>query len=358
MSPARALQWGLLLLVAVGLAWVERRVERCEGAERQAAHRIGRLVPRAEREHWEITALEVGRWGEPRLHFAKGDDGVWRCKDRYGAPADGRAIEGLVKALLDAEGVVVTRDPNEARELGIGTPSTWVVVLAGGPGERRIEFRLGLRTVAQRGCYVQRADEDGVWQIDTDPWGPLGLERARGRAPLLDPHLVPAYWPGSTRRIDEIRVERSDGVRYRLTLHDVPISDEEFRQGKSPFEWRLHLEGAESEEGAVERAERAVSYAAALFLARWKNILEPGRSLGIDFSDPAFRVTLVPREGETLELAASSEPLPEGDVAVRCSVSGLVFAVDRPTARLLAPDPDLLRGSEGEDPFAPLLKED
>ena len=32
--------------------------------------------------------------------------GVWRCLSAWGAPGDGERIEGLVRALLDAQGVV------------------------------------------------------------------------------------------------------------------------------------------------------------------------------------------------------------------------------------------------------------
>src|SRR5690606_34828974 len=123
----------------------ERALDREETAARAVEHRIGRLVRAEERtriapadepvakgpRRFERTPVAVGSVGQPKFLYRPDKEGVFRCPNVFDTIADEAAIDALRKALLEAEGVVVSRDPERAREYGFDLPHTLEVSLCG-----------------------------------------------------------------------------------------------------------------------------------------------------------------------------------------------------------------------------------
>ncbi|MFH0947149.1 MAG: hypothetical protein V2A76_18330 [Planctomycetota bacterium] len=339
------LLWVFLLAAAIGLISAERHLQRQEQEARDASHRIGRLIPAADRERLSVAAIRVGPADGPR-HLYSPVSGVWRCQTHFNAVAGEEAVQGLLKSLLEGEGVVQSTDPARAGEYGIGLPDSWRLQLLGPSGATQFEVELGARIPSIGGCYVRRSDHSAVWALDTDPWEPLQVDPAGVRPPLLDPHVIPRIWPGKSRRVDRLVLARAGEPPLELIMEELRISEEEMRAGKSPYIWHLRI--GDQEASASDR--NAMAYFGFLLQIPFVRVLDPAEARGFGLDESRTRVTLYPAEGHPAELRLGSR-LPSGNLPLLNLETGMLFEVTPDIAALVVPDAKLLLGSAETNPW-------
>jgi len=352
--------WVVLAGVAVGMSLWERNLGEGEVASRDVQFRIGRLIRAAEREAIDATAVSIRTGENAGFLYLEVEDGVYRCPAIFNAIADADSIQALMNSLLNAEGVVVSRDPEKAKSYGFDLPGTMTVALHGPDvtpdgGDERFAVELGRITPDGKGCYVRRHDDAGVWVIESNPYAPLALEKNRGRPPLLDPSVIPRIWPGESRRIDRQEVTFFDserGASYAISIHDIEITEEEMRKGKSPYEWHLHVGDAET----VANHGSAVMWSSFIFFAPWSKIIDPSVIDRLGFDDPWARVVLQPAIGEPGELILSKRPLDDGSWPIRFVNTNGVYSIPTAVRDLLVPRVDVFDESYTEDPWRPYFQ--
>lgn len=310
-------------LVLAGVFFALWRVDAAQASREQESRDamrrlIGRLIPQEERDRMHVVALTVEMPPQGRWLYAK-VGGRWRCLDRFRAPADADAIEGLFKSLLEAEGVEQSHDPARLADYGFA-PDHAVRLLLHGPkvlvdADRDVQFRveLGKRLEDLDGGYVRRAGSSAVWSIDTDPLAVLQAPRPEGEPPLLDRNVIVHGWPGEGRRLKRIEVERA-GERFELLLEDKPASamtEEAQRRGEPSWTWKL------KRGDATEDAQQDVvgSWVALLFQMPWAKVLDPKTTEQAGLKSPAARVVLHCDSGDPLQLVLSA-PKENGALAI------------------------------------------
>lgn len=348
----------LLLWIVLGGAFValwrlEESLRADEVAARDSAFRIGRLIRKDERERIQAAAVSVGPKNGTKWIYARDELGHWVCINFQLALASEEMIDRLMKTLLDAEGTVRTRDLSRASEYGIGTDQSYEVRLHGpeisGPDHLDVRFtvELGKPLEDLNACYVKRTDDAGIWEIDTNPWTALAPGAHAGLPPMLDPNVIPRVWPGQSRRVNVIRVEHADGEAFEITLHDIQITEEEFRLGKSPYEWHLHANGTEN----IAPMRPTGAYSSYLFFAPFADLPDPRLTKELGFEQPRVRIQLTPADGEVCELRVAPKPLESGLVPVLNLQAQRLYAVTPAVAELLAPRHAAFQGEDGPNPW-------
>ena len=345
----------LAVLAALLASWdraLEARLER----SRSDATRIGRLVPKEQRESRPVAALRlVSGGGESHLYVHAA--GVWRCASWRRAVASREGLESLITKLLEAEGHVASEDPARQTVYGLGLESAHVVFLHGPGVDPRDATRdviaaveIGSSVPGLEGAFVRRRGERAVWAIDADP-NELLRRREGKRVPLLlEPAMIPGSWAGRSTHPRRIVVQDREGASYALELHQLPITPEELREGKPGFEWILVRGGGRE----VAHLGLAMSYASFLVRAPWVDVIDPATAREVDFDRPAAQVTLEPAEGEAVLVLLAEERGQQGEGLVQVTLSGSTFAVDPAVEALLFPEvARLLAPAEGAQPVNP-----
>ncbi len=347
--------WIVLALIALAAGLWNHRLDEREEKAREAAERIGRLVPSEEGKRLAIAALSAGPRGGPLWRYAP-VDGTWRCLDHFGAIADKSAIDALLQALLDAEGVVSSSDPARAVDYGVGAAGAWLVRLHGpsvpaSPADNvLLEVELGHQHEGGDGCFVRRAGQKVVWSIDTNPWSALLMGAAPNRPPLLDPNVVPRALLAASRRIERVRVEHAGGLVLELTLVELEVKEEDMRRGKPSFAWNLGVDGRASESSQ----EAAQAYFAFLFCAPYERVAAALDEQAPGAFAPRATVSLCPAAGEPLVLRVGA-PDERGKVLLDNPAAACRYEVSAEVAALLAPRPEQLAPGATAAPWQPYL---
>lgn len=345
----------LAVLAALLAAWDRALDERLERSRSDSA-RIGRLIPKEQRESRPVAALRlVSGGGESHLYVHTA--GVWRCASWRRAVASREGIESLITKLLEAEGHVQSEDPARQTVYGLGLESAHVVFLHGPGVDSRDATRdviaaieVGSSVPGLEGAFVRRRGERAIWAIDVDPNELFRRPAGRRVPPLLEPVMVPGSWAGRSMHPRRIAVQGREGASYTLELHQLPITPEELREGKPGFEWIL-VRGSERE---VAHLGLAMSYASFLVRAPWVDVVDPAAAREVDFDRPAAQVTLEPAEGEAVLVLLAEERGQQGEAIVHVTLSGSTFVVDAAVQALLFPEAErLLAPAEGAQPVNP-----
>jgi hypothetical protein len=346
----------ILAVLAALLATWDRALEARLERSRSDTTRIGRLIPKEQRESRPVAALRlVSGGGESHLYVHTG--GVWRCASWRRAVASREALEALITKLLEAEGHVQSEDPARQTVYGLGLESAHVVFLHGPGVDPRDATRdviaaieVGSSVPGLEGAFVRRRGERAVWAIDVDPNDLFRRPAGRRVPPLLEAAMVPGSWAGRSMHPRRIVVQDREGASYALELHQLPVTPEELREGKPGFEWIL-VRGSERE---VAQLALATSYASFLLRAPWVDVLDPAAVREVDFDRPAAQVTLEPAEGEAVLVLLAEERGPQGGALVHVTLSGSTFAVDPAVEEALFPQAQrLLTLAEGAQPENP-----
>ena len=334
------------LACAALLAW-DLELRSRAAARRVELGRAGPVLPPAERRDVPVAALRLEGAGE-RWTYAR-RAGRWSVLG-LAAPCDGAAIEGLIGALLGAQGLVVAEDTALAPSYGIAAPETLVVSLLGPraledpSGDVLAAFELGRSVPARESSFLRRRGERAIWSVDGDLRAPL-VQRVRpGLPPLLDPQLVPRGWAGRREGLQRISVERPGEPPLLLQRVPAAVAPEELASGARPWVWSLEVGGS-----AREAGEAAASYAAFLQSATWNDL---GREDGPPPGSALARLVLGGSQGASLVLEV--HPAGASGTPVRVAGDEALLLVDPTTAALLLPRPEQLAASAG-DPWSPAL---
>lgn len=256
-----------LLVGASGLhAWNDH-VDTRRSAARDMTDRIGRLIKADERNAIDVHAITL-EVGTSRKFVYQREGEVWRCPTVFGAVCRTDALDGLVKALMEAEGVVHSSDEQRLAEYGLTEHNRWKVLLHGpgfaasGAGDIQFVVDLGFELADKSGCYARRQGNPAVWATDTNPWASIGLAGVVGGAPMVDPAVIARAWLQGSARFERIDVHTAGG-NFSMLLRQREVTQEDMRKGVSPNYWVLDAGGVEQATDEV----LSMAYNAFLFSA-------------------------------------------------------------------------------------------
>ncbi len=352
----------LLALLAALVVW-ERSLALGELALRDASKRVGRLISseQAAAMQGEVAAVEIATSTGSYVYYRLG--GMWRCASYWFAPAKESDVQALVDRLFAAEGNVQSDDPARAADYGIGTPATRRVTFHGSDAVEQepdgsLAFRgdplyavdLGQEIPGRSGCYARLPGEDEVWAVDANPIPLLAVAPGSRRPPLVDPHVVPAVWPGQGRHVARIRVERPGAGAFELALVPREVTPDELRAGKRPYAWTvLEPEGRAVAEGLC------VAFAVFLQRAPFDEVFPQASRDELGFDRPIAEVTLLPNEGDPLPLTIGARR-PDGRAALLNPHTQCIYLLAAPVVDLVAPRFELLSTDAQENPWEPYLR--
>lgn len=353
-SGPLVIAWVVLLALCAGLHAWNARVEGNRLTARDMSRVIGRMISEPERERVEVRAISLVAPGGGRTVDYALEDEIWRCLSQHRVVCRTDAVDGLVRALLEAEGVVRTDDEGRLGEFGLSPQSRLRVVLRGPghatdrDGDVRFEVDLGHEFPDRSGCFVRRQGNPGVWAIDTNPWSSLTLSASPDGVPLVDPAVVPRAWLSSAKRIDRIDVEKPGGG-HSMLLRERELSPDELRRGVSPYRWVLRIgDGPELETDAT----LASSFNAFTLRAPFARVVAEAPPE----APTEVRGRVVFRgEGEPAALVLGGDD-GRGGVLAWFEPLGPLFSVAPAVAELLLPDPPAVLPGTAENPWAPFLR--
>jgi len=337
------------LVLALGL-WSHALAQRAPDA---GADAVGPLFPRAEAARLRQQPglrLELGG----ATHVYGRVAGEWRCLSFHDAPADGRALQDWIDALVGAEGLVHARSAEEAPAYGINAPDTLRVALQGPralqdpAGDVQAALALG-RAVGGRTTFVRRQGTPEIWAVAGDLRAPAEARLAPGLPPLLAPAVVPAAWLAAAGGVVRLQVRGGAGT-FELERRDRPLDPASDRPGTLPWTWVLD---PRTEARAVA-PEVGQAYAEFVQGCGYVDVLDPARRVELGFVEPAATLTLAGREGGELPLAIG-RPMADGRVPLWVAASGTLYLLAPGALELLAPSVERLTEPDGEDPWSAAL---
>ncbi|HSL85131.1 MAG TPA: DUF4340 domain-containing protein [Thermoanaerobaculia bacterium] len=345
-----------LALALAALVALDRILSRGGEDRRRESVRVEPLLTPEQVEGWTFAVLRVEEAGTGRVFLYGRREGVWLCLSHHGAVADAAAVEGVMTSLLEAEGVVQSEDPERAHHYGLDRPGMLRLSVHGPAAfsapdaDLLVAFDLGLAVPGTGGTYLRPAGSDRVWAVDA-PLREWLTPPATDLPPLLDPHLVPAVWPGLRQGLAAVEVRPAGAPAYRRERRVEAPPDGELPPGAPGRDiWVVRSSGRERPAHPFQ----AALYTAFLTRAPYAGLLPPERAAELGLDPPAARVRLVPAAGEPLELALGA-PSPEG-VAAASSISGSLLRLDPEVAELLAPPAERLLDAAGGSPWEPFLR--
>lgn len=350
----RPLAWLAGLVLALALA--EFSLARRDARARAAETRVGTLFTRAEAsELRKQPALRVEQGGA--THAYGRVRGEWRCLSLFDAPADGRALQSWIDALLSAEGLVHARTVEEAPAYGINTPETVRVSIQGpratqAGGDVLATLELGFVAPGRASSFVRRKGTKEVWSVAGDLRAPLEARRAPGLPPLLAPSAVPAAWleqGGGTLRI----TVEAGSERMQLERRERALDPATLEPGMLPWTWFLARASTDDDDAEVEVA-AGNSYAGFLERLSYARVLDPARREE-RVAAPRARVTLAAREGAPLVLAFGTAGA-DGRIALWVEETLALYEIEPGDFALAVPRVDeLATAREREDPWSAAL---
>jgi len=339
---------GLVLLLAIAFA-AERGLDRAAAARRAGDPPIERLVA-AERFAGErVAAISIERASGMLLYGRK--QGLWRCREAFGAVCDEAQVRALLASLKDARGV--------ERAAGVATEATYgfaaadrITVRFHGPkalehpdGDVLFAFDVGrsFPDGPNGRSFVREAGSDRILEIDHDPVRALASDGG-AIPPLVDAQFLAGSLEGEFRGFREIRIEPRGGEALRITRDPgAPL--------EASSDWIL-------ERGARRDAFpgwRVGGYVGLWLRGRFEAFESPLRPTDLGLAPPAASVTLVPETGDPIELAMSAP-----DLARRARVwnrkTNVVGVVSAEIQQLLAPPAELFTDTTRPNPWEAWLR--
>jgi len=341
------IRWVLALLLALALAFAgERGLARAEVARRAGDPSIERLVPKGLLAGEKVAAITIEA-GPGSLFYGR-KQGLWRCREAYGAVCDEGRVHKLLASLVEASGVERARGEGAAAAYGLATDERIAVRLHGArvleaqDRDVLLGFEVG-RSFPEGRAFVRTAGSDRVLEIDRDPRAVLASE-SDAIPPLVDAQLLAGCFAGEFRGFREIRIAPVAGEAMRITRDPAAPATEEGA-------WILEQGGRrESFPGW-----RVGGYLGLWLRGRFESFASPLRPEAIGLAPAAADVVLVPEAGEPIELAVSG--LVEGRRAYvlnrRTNVAGTVAPA---LQSLFAPRAELFTDAGRPNPWEAWLR--
>lgn len=340
----------LALVALLALAFTaERGLDRAGAARRAADPRIERLVAADRLAGERVAAISIEKGSGTLLYGRK--QGLWRCREAFGAVCDEAQVRALLASFADARGV--------ERAAGAGTEAAYGLAAAErttmrfhGPkaleasdGDVLLAFEVG-RSFPEGPngrAFIREVGSDRILEIDRDPARTLA-GGGGSIPPLVDAHFLAGSLAGEFRGFREIRVEPRGGEALRITRDPNAPAD-------ASSDWIL-------ERGTRREAFpgwRVGGYFGLWLRGRFDAFESPLRPTELGLAPPAAVVTLVPESGEPIELAVSAV-----DFAHRARVwnrrTNVVGVVSAEIQELLAPRAELFTDTTRPNPWEAWLR--
>ncbi|MEM7306495.1 MAG: hypothetical protein AAF682_07490 [Planctomycetota bacterium] len=349
-------------LFAALVAWDRSLASDAEATRQARTEDVGRVLSQEELDSLEIAAIRL-EWGDgrPATTYARAG-GIWRCLEVFQAPADVRALEGLIGAITQAEGRVQSDDPGQTQRYGIGVRETVRFslcdrnVLANPSASVLWSADVGFATADGGGSYLRPGGSAEIWAVDRNP-RPALESHIPNLPPLLDESVLTQSWLQAARGFDRIFLDRADGTSLDMRTRPREVSDEERRQGVPPYEWVLDPEG----EALPLPIGRAMSYVFFLQRASYVAILDPRKAGELGLQQPHDVITLIPPASPDGQAAQplTLHVLPRmsgGGVPLANPFVDTLYELDAETASLMLPARELLMDTGQENPWDAKLK--
>jgi hypothetical protein len=336
-------------------------------SERRDRVRVGRLIPKEEREGRPVAALSLETSATQTKLYAAAPGGLWRCVTYHNAVASEEQIQSVVHKLFEAEGVMQSEDPERSRDYGLDLPTTLRVTLHGAnlmkdPKRDLIcALEIGNPTHDQDGCYVRRAGSKAIWSVDANPRPDLDLKPGQHLPPLVDPSVIPSSWWKAAKQLKSMRIERAGEAPYELEMRERQLTPDEIRDLRAPpdpskpprprFEWVLKRGDQE------QLTEARASGAFMSFLSRTpcRDVLDPALRAQLSLDRPRARLTLTPAQGDPIDLVLAADDAKKPPVVENRGVQSL-YEVDPSVAEMLFPRAEQLLDAKAGNPWEAWLK--
>ena len=228
--------WKTIVVITILLAALvgaDVALSASEGNERASVKKVGRLVPKEERDRGQPAALVVDSAGKKTI-YASTPNG-WRCLTYRNAVAAQDAVQSVINKTFEAEGIVQSRDSALSHQYGLDVPSSMRLEVHGPKWEKDakqdliVAVDLGNPHIEKDGSFMRRAGETAIWSVDSNPHLELDVPAGSPLPAMLDPSIVPTYWLQQAKQVRTIRIERAGAPVLEMEIRDKQISPEEMR---------------------------------------------------------------------------------------------------------------------------------
>lgn len=333
---------GLLILgvVLTGLVLWDRAITGEREAARAESAKLRDLIPLDERDGMVVAAIRVETPQGENLVYAR-SRGTWRLiEPSVNTYADVHALDALMQAVVDAEGVVLTEEKLRAKSYGFGKDLSIRVTLHG-PQLRSAEDQdvlysvdLGYPIQGTGGCYVRPFGTTEIWAIDTNPRDALARPPGSSFPPMLDPYVIPTGANAVYQGFLRVAVEQRSGDSYTL---DARVRDpEEVQEGEEAIEWTIRFPNGTSEPC---HAVPVTGYTLFLMRTPYEKILGVSELDPSVVESPWARLEIQPAVGEPFQLLVG-EPERTGGAIVVNTGTQTIFGVSKEVLELLLPTAD------------------
>lgn len=343
----------ILIVILIALvAWDRHLMEQTTETRRTSA-RIASLVSESVFEGRSIAAIRV-EVGEEDIFLYVYHNGLWRCVQVHGAPAENRLIESILPAVLSAEGVVRTTDRADEHEFGLDRDNSIRIVFSGSEvftdpaGDVIYAVDVGRSIASTGGSFVRPVGTDEIWEIDTDLRDVASInpeQMASGVPPMLDPHIIPQMWPGVRSGPQRVVIERQNESPIIITRREAE-AHEEAAESSPRWEWVV----GDGESQFLGELFQVTSYAVFLTRAPYAGVLSPREPAQVGLDQPRARITYETAEGAQLQLVFGDLG-PRGGVVVFNTFTQVLYEVDRDIVNRLLPEIDLLLSMDQGNPW-------
>ncbi len=347
----------VLAVLLAGLVVWDRALADEREAVRGASGRLEKLLDDAQRAGLVVAAVRVETAQGESFLYARAR-GVWRLLEPpVNTYVDQYALGGLMQSLLDAEGVVLTKEKLRAKSYGFGGDVALRVTLHG-TGLQKDEDQdvlfgadLGFAIQGTDGCYVRPLGTHEVWAVDQNPRTFLTRPPGSSFPPMLDPYVLPVAFAATLGGFTKIEVERARGESYVLERGTDPALDSADPAASADFpggdSWVLVR--ADGRREACHPVP-VTGYTIFLLRATYERIVGPADLDPAVADRPAVRLVLHPVQGEPFELLLGEPERSGGRVLVNLGTQ-TAFGLSPETADLLAPTPEVVSRVEAGNPW-------
>lgn len=349
----------VLSIVLIGLLVWDRGLESRGAQPDRGGAGIERLITKERLAGRSLAAVSVEKPGGDSLLYVR-SKGRWRCREAFGAVADAEAVKALIESLVEARGVALTEDSTQEHALGLDADKRSTIGLHGpkvlDKTDRDLYFAFEVGAVFDEGLHgralVREKGSARVLEIDHDPLRSIG-STSDGIPPLIDTHLLAASTGSGFRGFKQFFIDLADTTGRTgftggasLILKSAP--------GKDPAagpDWSLE------HDGQIDPcpAWRAGGYTSLFIRARCIGLARPARAKDLGLDPPAARLTLVPNEGDPIQIDVSALN-PAHEVWVWNRLTNVVMQVTPEVRAMMVPDAAMFLDESRPNPWEEWLR--